>query len=150
MQVVTYDYGSFMLVWELRSFARHHPIDSVQAGIGFHGVDATLTVDHLGWRVFPKDGGVALEHKAQGVKSSGEGLGAHEGNFIECIKSRKRPNADVEIGRLATTICHLGNISCRLGRDVRFDPKKENFGPDKEANAYLTKQYRKGYELPRV
>ena len=43
-------------------------------------------------------------------------VGLHERNFMECIKSRKRPNADIEIGRLSTTICHLGNISCRLGR----------------------------------
>ena len=150
MQVVTYDYGSFMLVWELRSFARHHPVDGVREGIGFHGVDATLVVDHLGWRVYPKEGGVALEHKAEGVKPSGEGVGEHERNFIECIQSRKRPNADIEIGRLATTICHLGNISCRLGRDIRFDPKTETFGQDKEANAWLTKHYRKGYELPKV
>jgi hypothetical protein len=56
----------------------------------------------------------------------------------------------VEIGRLATTICHLGNISYRLGRDVRFDPKTETFGGDKAANAYLKKEYRKPYELPRV
>jgi hypothetical protein len=150
MQVVSYDYGNFMLVWELRSFARHHPVDGVREGIGFHGVDATLMVDHLGWKVYPKGGGVALERKAEGVKPSGEGLGLHERNFMECIKSRKRPNADVEIGRLSTTICHLGNISCRLGRDIRFDRKTETFGKDKEANAYLTKQYRKGYELPKV
>ena len=150
MQVVTYDFGKFMLVWELRSFARHHPIDGVREGIGFHGVDATLVVDHLGWRVYPRSGGVEMETKAQGVKPSGEGEGAHERNFIECIKSRKRPNADIEIGRLSTTICHLGNISTRLGRDIRFDPKTETFGSDKQANAYLTKQYRSPYALPKV
>ena len=149
-QVVTYDYGNLMLVWELRSFAQHHPIDGVREGVGFHGVDATLVVDHHGWRVYPRDGGMALQKGAEGVKPSGEGDGSHERNFIECIKSRRRPNADIEIGRLATTVCHLGNISCRLGRDVRFDPKTETFGNDTEANKYLTKQYRSGYELPAV
>ena len=72
------------------------------------------------------------------------------GNFLECIKSRKRPNGDVELGRLSTTICHLGNIVTRLGRDVHFDPKTETFGGDKEANAYLTKQYREPYVLPQL
>jgi len=81
------------------------------------------------------------------VKPSG---GSHEGNFLACIKSRKRPDADVELGRLSTTICHLGNIATRLGRDVRFDPKTETFGDDREANAYLTKQYRPPYSLPKV
>ena len=150
MQVVTYDYGSFLLTWELRSFARHHPIDGVREGIGFHGVDATLIVDHTGWRVYPKGRGEVMEVKAEGTNASGEGVGEHERNFMDCIKSRKRPNADVEIGRLATTICHLGNISYRLGRDIRFDPKTETFGNDKAANAYLKKEYRKPYELPKV
>jgi hypothetical protein len=81
------------------------------------------------------------------VKDSG---GSHEKNFLDCIRSRQLPNADVEIGRLSTTLCHLGNISCKLRREIRFDPKTETFGQDKAANAYLTKQYRKEYPLPSV
>ncbi len=81
------------------------------------------------------------------MKASG---GSHEQNFLECVKSRKRPNADVEIGRLSTTLCHLGNICQRLGRSIRFDPEAENFGSDREANAMLTKKYRDSYPLPRV
>jgi hypothetical protein len=150
MQVVTYDYGSFMLMWELRSFAEHHPSDGTVEGVAFHGTEATLVVDHTGWQVFSKDGGVALDVRAQGENSNGRSNGAHEKNFIDCVKSRSRPNADIEMGRLATTICHLGNISCRLGRDVRFDPNTETFPGDQAANAYLEKEYRKPYELPRV
>jgi hypothetical protein len=56
----------------------------------------------------------------------------------------------VEIGRLATTICHLGNISTHLQRDITFDPKTETFGRDKQANAYLTKEHRKPYTVPEV
>ncbi len=78
-------------------------------------------------------------------KASG---GSHTADFLECIKSRKQPHADVELGRLSTTICHLGNICARLKRDVRFDPRAENFGDDKEANALLTKEYREPYTLP--
>jgi len=66
------------------------------------------------------------------------------------MKSRQRPNADVELGRLSTTICHLGNICTRIKRDLRFDPKTENFGTDTDANALLTKEYRAPYELPKV
>jgi hypothetical protein len=60
------------------------------------------------------------------------------------------PNSDVEIGRLSTTLTHLGNISYKLGRDIHFEPKTETFGSDHAANQLLTKQYRAGYELPRV
>jgi hypothetical protein len=47
-------------------------------------------------------------------------------------------------------LCHLGNISYKLGRDVKFDPATETFGADKEANALLRKEYRAPYGLPRV
>jgi hypothetical protein len=141
-QVTTYDYGDFMLVWELHSFANHHPIDNDDAGTAFYGTDGTLVVTDDGWRVFgPKN---------QVVASGQSSPLAHEKNFLECMRSRKLPNADVEIGRLSTTLCHLGNISYHLKRDVKFDPKTETFGDDREANALLEKSYRQGFELPKV
>jgi hypothetical protein len=74
----------------------------------------------------------------------------HEKNFLDCVKSRERPNSDVETGRLSTTLCHLGNISYKLGRDVHFDPKTETFTNDKDANRLLTKEYRAPFVLPKV
>ena len=146
-QVLTYDYGDFMLTWELRSFAKHNPIDGATEGIAFNGADATLVVSHDGWKVYDKGGntGPVFEGKDPYTQS-----GAHERNFLECIKSRNTPHADVEIGRLSTTICHLGNICTHLRRDIVFDPKTETFGNDKAANAYLAKEYRKPYTLPKV
>ena len=141
-QVLTYDYGDFALTWELRSFAKHHPIEGTDGATAFYGTDATLVADDDAWVVYDKDG-----KPVETGKSSG---GSHEGNFIECIKSRKRPNADVELGRLSTTICHLGNIATRLNRDVKFDSRTETFGEDHEANGYLMKQYRAPYDLPKV
>ena len=141
-QVVNYDYGDFMLTWELRSFGSQMPVDGQQEGTAFYGSDAALVVNDAGWKVVSKSGEVGPV-----VKRSG---GSHEKNFLDCMRSRQRPNADVEIGRLSTTLCHLGNISCHLHRDIRFDPKTETFGSDKAANAYLTKQYRKEYPLPKV
>ena len=57
---------------------------------------------------------------AESGKASG---GSHEKNFIDCIRSRQRPNADIEIGRISTTLCHLGNIAHHPGRDVHFGPE---------------------------
>ena len=146
-QVLTWDFGDFMLAWELRSFARHHPVDGVEAGLVFNGVDGTLMIRDDGWDVTFKDGSKGPEVQAErGVR----GGGWHEKNFIDCVKSRQEPNAPVEVGFLSTTICHLGNICTRLKRDVVFDPKTMTFGHDKAANAYLTKEYRKPYELPKV
>jgi len=73
---------------------------------------------------------------------------AHIKNWIECIRTRKKPNADVEIGHRTTTICHLANICRELGRRLRWDPEKEIFVGDDEANALVSRPRRKGYELP--
>lgn len=142
-QTVTYDYGEFQLVWELRSFGAHRPPEGAIAGTAYYGTDGTLVVDDKGWQVYGEKGALGPS-----AKSAGPLL--HEKNFLDCVKSRGVPNSDVEIGRLSTTLCHLGNISCRLKRDVRFDAKSGTFGADKAANALLTKTYRAEYPLPRV
>jgi predicted dehydrogenase len=74
----------------------------------------------------------------------------HIENFLECIRTRKRPNADVEIGHRSTTVCHLINICREVGRKLRWDPKAEKFLGDDEANRLLSRPRRKGYELPAV
>ena len=141
-QTVTYDYGDFMLHWELQSFNPYRPPEGTQAATGFYGTEGTLIVDGRGWKVF-------FKNKEQGPSApAAEYL--HEKNFLECMRSRQKPHADIEIGRLSTTLTHLGNISHHLKRDVKFDPATETFNGDNEANAMLRKQYRKGYELPNV
>jgi predicted dehydrogenase len=72
----------------------------------------------------------------------------HMRNWIDCIRSRKRCAADVEIGHRSATVCHLGNIARWTGRRLEWDPKKETFVGDKEADTYLDRPRRKGYELP--
>jgi predicted dehydrogenase len=141
-QTVTYDYGDLSLVWELRSFNGKQLVEGTAAGTAFYGTEASLIVDGSGWRVMTKDG--------EKGPSADKAPFRHEANFIDCMRSRELPIADIEIGRRSTTLCHLGNISHHLGRDVRFDAASESFGSDKEANALLTKAYRKEYPLPRV
>ena len=72
----------------------------------------------------------------------------HVGNWIDCIKTRAKPIADVEIGHRSTTVCHLGNIARWTGRRLRWDPVQETFPDDAEANQYLDRQRRQPYELP--
>ncbi len=72
----------------------------------------------------------------------------HMRNWLDCIKSRQRPVADVEIGHRSATVCHLGNIARWLGRRLRWDPAQEKFPDDSEANTYLDRSRRKPYELP--
>ncbi len=74
----------------------------------------------------------------------------HIENFFQCIRMRKKPFADAETGHRATTLCHLVNICRTVQRKLRWDPKKEQFIGDDQANALLSRPRRKGYELPKV
>ncbi len=74
----------------------------------------------------------------------------HLQNWLDCIKTRQRPNADVEIGHRSISVCHLVNIVRQLGRRLHWDPDQERFIGDEEANTYLNRPRRKGYELPQL
>ena len=76
--------------------------------------------------------------------------GDHYKNFVEAIRAKDKAilNGPVETGHLAASIAHLGNISYRLGRTLNFDPQKETFIGDKEANAMLNRKYRAPYVVP--
>jgi predicted dehydrogenase len=72
----------------------------------------------------------------------------HVQNFFDCVRSRKDPIMTVENGHRVATLCHLGNIARLLGRPLKWDPEKEVFPGDDEANQYLDCPKRKGYEVP--
>ncbi|HEV3339589.1 MAG TPA: Gfo/Idh/MocA family oxidoreductase [Pirellulales bacterium] len=74
----------------------------------------------------------------------------HMQNWLDCIRSRELPVADVEIGHRSITVCHLANIARAVGRELRWDPAKEQFAGDEEANGLLDRPRRKGFELPQV
>jgi predicted dehydrogenase len=92
-----------------------------------------------------------LKKGAPDITTEGPGENVfHINNFVECIKTRKLPNADVEIGHRSNTVCHLVNICRDVGRNLSWDPKSERIVNDPEANAMLSRPRRKGYELPRI
>jgi predicted dehydrogenase len=72
----------------------------------------------------------------------------HLQNWLDCIKSRQLPVADVEIGHRSVSGCHLANIVRELQRPLRWDPAEESFVNDSEADKLLSRLRRKGFELP--
>jgi predicted dehydrogenase len=73
----------------------------------------------------------------------------HFRNFIDCVLSRGPAAAPVEVAHRSITICHLGNIAMRLGRErLRWDPRTERIIGDKEAAAMLSRSYREPWKLP--
>lgn len=72
----------------------------------------------------------------------------HQKNWLDCIKSRAKPIADVEVGHRSSTVCHLVNIARWTGRKLRWDPVQEEFIGDKDANQYLDRERRKPWVAP--
>ena len=71
----------------------------------------------------------------------------HSVNFIECMKSRKQPISDVWTHNRMLEICHLSNIAMRLDRELKWDPNKRQIIGDDQANSFLARENRKGYEI---
>ena len=71
----------------------------------------------------------------------------HVRNFLDCVKTRQQPNADIEVGHWTTTACHLGNISLRVGQKVLWDAKAERITNHAEANTLVTRHYRSPWKL---
>jgi len=112
-----------------------------------YGSDGTMILGRHGggWQLFDKEG-----HKVASEKQPFAAMqAAHVGNFISCIHDRKRPNADAEHGHVSAALCHMANISYRLGdRKLVFDTVKECFVGDDEANRYLKRTCRKPWVVP--
>lgn len=72
---------------------------------------------------------------------------SHLGDFIEACRSKTDPVVPVEIGHRTCTVCNIGNIAIELGRELTWDPQKEKFIGDNEANEKLTRPYAPGYSI---
>jgi predicted dehydrogenase len=139
-QVATFDFPTCTVAWEHRIWAKAG-LDGESFGISLHGEKGTMVFDSKGWHV--KDG-VEAEMNGSVITPP------HLENFLACVRTGGRPNADVAEGHASTRLCHLGNIAFRTGRALQFDTATETFRNDPEANALLGREYRKGFELPKV
>jgi hypothetical protein len=79
----------------------------------------------------------------------GKGLYLHVGNMLECMKSRKLPNADIAIGAEVAKLSHLGNISSRVGSALNWDNETGTFD-HLEANRLIKTNYREPWKLPKL
>ncbi|MDQ3332120.1 MAG: Gfo/Idh/MocA family oxidoreductase [Planctomycetota bacterium] len=71
----------------------------------------------------------------------------HKRDFLDCIRSRRKPICDVEVGHRSATVCHLGNIAIDLGRPLTWNPETEEFADDDEANERRLTTYRSPWAL---
>lgn len=121
-------------------------------GAVFIGEKGKVTIDRNEFKCDPPELAVNPPPEEEKKSWTGPGWNAtkHLANWLECIKTRGTPNADVEIGHRSISICHLVNITRELGRKLQWDPKNETFVADAEANERLSRPRRKGFELPTI
>jgi predicted dehydrogenase len=145
--VVTWEYDDLLYVFEQRDFTPYrmqgHRLDNDNIIYGDKGF---MMIDRDGYRIFYR------HERGPEFRKTWEDTPTHYQNFITCVKNRKQEEliADIEEGHYSALLCHLGNISYRTGRRLKFDPKTETFPGDDQANAYLGREYRRGYELPSI
>ena len=145
IQEVTYQFPKTVVTWTASEIAQ---------GKGFtldiYGTKGALTLLRSGFQVAPEMLGSGKEKTPamEPLQMKGDDLNiAHARNFLDCVKSRKRPNADVEEGHRSAIMAHLGNISMRLGRSLKWDAAKEQAVGDAEANQMLARPYRAPWKL---
>ena len=108
----------------------------------FYGSKGFMTKNVNEWQTFLG--------KERGEGEKGSGLADHYGDFISAIagNDQKLANGDIREGFYSCALMHLGNISYRLGRSLEFDPVKMKFINAPDADAMLTRQYRKPFVVP--
>jgi predicted dehydrogenase len=119
-------------------------------------VEAWLKGGNVAWPAgFDHNAKVTPQPKCQAMQETGLKIDpacqeAHIQDFLDCVRSRQRPVADVETGYRSISACHAGVIAYRLGRKVKWDAMAQTFPGDAEAQAMMTKKYRAPYGLPAV
>ncbi|MCP4452739.1 MAG: Gfo/Idh/MocA family oxidoreductase [Planctomycetes bacterium] len=108
-------------------------------GLTFHGTDGELYVGRDGFWSKPESiASTPLGAREMRLYRSDD----HHGNWLDCIRTRRRCVADVEIGARSATICHLGNIAYELGETLKWDPETERFTNNEQANRLLSRPLR--------
>lgn len=131
-------------IFEQRIWSPYRQED-YENGAAFYGTKGMLIMGHtVGWRLYGE------RNKLVAEKSGGADLDAHHTNFLDTIRGQqKQLNADITAGHLAAGVVHLSNISARVGRTLKFDPKAEQIANDPEANAMVRRTYRDHWATPK-
>ncbi|MCX6873052.1 MAG: Gfo/Idh/MocA family oxidoreductase [Verrucomicrobia bacterium] len=113
-------------------------------GIRFEGTEGEVFVNRAGIRSIPESL-VKLQFKSGDLRLYDSQN--HHGNFLDCVRTRRDPVCTIEAGHHANVICNLSDIATRLGRKLRWEPAKERFTNDDEANRMLTRAMRSPWQI---
>ena len=155
-QIITMDYpGRISLMWECRS-SNGREIEGSDRGIIFYGENGSLDTGGDEYKVYDLSGKLISEVKSlmkedsiQGRNTASPSLAMdslHVADFLDAIRNHRLPNCDVELGHKSIVAMQLGNISWRVGRDLKIDPTNGHIIGDKEAQNLWGREYEKGWE----
>jgi predicted dehydrogenase len=152
-QVATFEFdGGKSFIWEGRS-CNGFRTEGLSRGITFHGEQGSVLIDDNAYTVFDQKHKVVKkvadvsEQSTVDTTGPGDRLDSyHLANFLDCVRTRKTPNADIEEGHRSVVLCHLANIALRVGHTLRCDPKTGHILDDKPARALWGRTYEPGWE----
>jgi len=151
-QVAVFEFEGFTVSWEHRQFAGNNAEKGESVGCYFYGTEGTF---HMGWQdgwtFYPVDKNKPVIHEAPKLhEPDQQNIPELWADFLNAIKTGKRPVSDIEEIHRSTNMSLLGMLSYKLGRSVKWDGEKEIVIGDPEANKLLRREYRKPWVYPQV
>ena len=141
-QMVSYDYGDRMIVWENRD-GHLRGFEGARFGAAFYGTDGALVIPGASYTLYDKSDQLVEQKEGSGADAP------HIDNFLAAIRDDVPLYAEIETGQQSARLCHLGAIAHRTGRTLRCDPQTGRILDDPEASALGAREYEPGWE-PRV
>ncbi|MBN2505834.1 MAG: Gfo/Idh/MocA family oxidoreductase [Verrucomicrobia bacterium] len=130
---LTYKYANGVIM-------HHGGLQGYGFGVVFVGEHGKICVDRGRFKAEPEE--LAADYKPNSGRVKLYSSTSHLQDFLQCVRSRQRPICDVEIGARSVTVCHLGNLAYWNKRALKWDPARERFVGDDEANTWLTREGR--------
>ncbi len=152
-QVASFEFeGGKSFIWEGRS-CNGFRTEGLSRGVTFHGEQGSVLVDDNAYTVFDQKHKVVkkvedvAEQSTVDITGPGDRLDSyHLANFLDSVRSRKTPNADIEQGHRSVLLCHLANVAYRVGHTIRCNPADGHVLDDKAAQALWGRTYEPGWE----
>ncbi len=134
-----------LLIYEQRLWSTNY-LHNTDSGAEFYGTKGQMYLSRRGKLTVHGDRNTPIPLE---IEQKPQDDAAHVRNFCDCIRNGTKPNADALTGHLSTSLAHLANIATRVGRSLTFDPQKEQFLGDDQANQLLRREYREHWGTPR-
>jgi len=136
-----YEFEGCTITWEQR---HNHTHANKSYGMKFLGTDGRMFIDRTSFVVEPASLGIEETFETGDPWID---VQSHQTNFFDCIRTRNRPNSDIELGHRATTVCLLGGIALDCRRKLVWNGDAERVVRDEQANRHLFRPYRAPWHL---